>query len=78
MRCLPPYLALGMCLVNVGLSLLLQDKGTLAGHRQPQDNCRRRDAFQSTVIEFSCLCGSLTCSQMLPMVLIQGLHFENH
>lgn len=67
-----------MCLVTVGLSLLLQDKGTLAGHQHTEDNCWRRDAFQSTVTEFSCLCSAPTRSQVLPMVLIQRLHFENH
>lgn len=66
-----------MCLVNIGLSLLLQDKGSLAGHQQTRV-ATEGETLSSLLLLNPAASAALTSPQVLPPVLIQGLYFENH
>lgn len=66
-----------MCLVNIGLSLLLQDKGSLAGHQQTRVTTEG-ETLSNLLLLNPAASAALTSPQALPAVPVQGLHFENH
>lgn len=74
---LAAILGTAMCLVNIGLSLLLQDKGSLAGHQQMRVTTEG-ETLSNLLLLNPAASAALTSPQALPAVPVQGLHFENH
>ena len=66
-----------MCLVNIGLSLLLQDKGRLAGHQQTRA-ATEGEMLSNLLLLNPAASATLTSPQVLPTVPTHGLYFENH
>lgn len=66
-----------MCLVNIGLSLLLQDKGNLAGHQQMRVTTEG-ETLSNLLLLNPAASAALTSPQTLPAMPVQGLNFENH